>query len=76
MHIKQLGQSEPSSAAASTPDWVIRIDIMRSLRLHKMLATLIALLAIGVGIAVQGSASCYAMKQAAWSTYRQISRPH
>ena len=51
MHIKQLSQSEPSLPLDSTPDWVSRIDVMRSLRLHKMLATLIALLVIGVGVA-------------------------
>src|SRR5271154_2629014 len=53
MQIKQLSQSEPSSPPSSTPDWVARIDILRSLRLHKMLATLIALLTIGLGIAVK-----------------------
>jgi polysaccharide biosynthesis transport protein len=51
MHIKQLGQSKPSLPLDSRPDWVSRIDVMRSLRLHKILATLIALLVIGVGVA-------------------------
>jgi polysaccharide biosynthesis transport protein len=49
MHIKQLGQSNPSLPSPSAPDWMARIDVMRSLRLHKMLATLIALLIIGLG---------------------------
>ena len=55
MQIKQLSQSVPPSPSppASTPDWVLRIDILRSLRLHKMLATLIALFAIGLGIAAK-----------------------
>lgn len=51
MHIKQLGQSEPSLPTTSAPDWLSRIDIMRSLRLHRMLATLIALSLIGLGLA-------------------------
>ncbi len=51
MHIKQLSQSEPSLPPASVPGWMLRIDVMRSLRLHKMLAALIALLVIGLGVA-------------------------
>jgi polysaccharide biosynthesis transport protein len=53
MQIKQLSQSEPSSPPSPPPDWVKRIDILRSLRLHKLLATLIALLTIGLGIAAK-----------------------
>jgi polysaccharide biosynthesis transport protein len=53
MQIKQISQSESSSPPSSTPDWVLRIDILRSLRLHKMLATLIALSTIGLGIAAK-----------------------
>jgi succinoglycan biosynthesis transport protein ExoP len=53
MQIKQLSQSKASSPPSSTPDWVVRIDILRSLRLHKMLASLIALATIGLGIAAK-----------------------
>jgi polysaccharide biosynthesis transport protein len=52
MHIKQLGQSKPSLPTSSAPDWRERIDVMRSLRLHKMLATVIALLIVGLGFAL------------------------
>jgi succinoglycan biosynthesis transport protein ExoP len=52
MQIKQLGQSKPSLPSSPVPDWMARIDVMRSLRLHKMLATLIALLIMGLGAAV------------------------
>jgi succinoglycan biosynthesis transport protein ExoP len=52
MHIKQLGQSKPSLPSSSTPEWMARIDVMRSLRLHKMLATLIALSIMGFGFAL------------------------
>jgi succinoglycan biosynthesis transport protein ExoP len=51
MHIKQLGQSESSLPVTSTPDWMSRIDVVRSFRLHKMLATLTALLTLGLGVA-------------------------
>ena len=51
MLIRQLGQSESSAPAATTPDWMSRIDLVRSLRLHKMLATLIALSIVGFGVA-------------------------
>ena len=51
MHIKQLSQSEPSLPPASVPNWMLRIDVMRSLRLHKMLATLTALLVTVLGVA-------------------------
>jgi polysaccharide biosynthesis transport protein len=50
MHIRQLSQSEPFLPRSSTPNWVSRIDVMRSLRLHKMLSTLIALLVVSVGV--------------------------
>lgn len=53
MQIKQLSQSQPSSPPSPKPDWLERIDILRSLRLHKMLATLIALLAMGLGVAAK-----------------------
>jgi succinoglycan biosynthesis transport protein ExoP len=49
MHIKQLGQSKPSLPSPPAPNWMARIDVIRSLRLHKMLATVIALLIIGLG---------------------------
>jgi succinoglycan biosynthesis transport protein ExoP len=52
MQIKQLGQSKPSLPSSPAPDWMARIDVMRSLRLHKMLATVIALSAIGLGVAL------------------------
>jgi succinoglycan biosynthesis transport protein ExoP len=51
MQIKQLGQSKPSLPSSPAPDWMARIDVMRSLRLHKMLATVIALSVIGLGVA-------------------------
>jgi polysaccharide biosynthesis transport protein len=53
MQIKQISQAQSSSPPPSTPDWVRRIDILRSLRLHKMLATLIALSTMGLGIAAK-----------------------
>src|SRR5271156_2879990 len=52
MHIKQLGQSKPSLPTSSAPEWMARIDVMRSLRLHKMLATVIVLLIVGLGFAL------------------------
>jgi polysaccharide biosynthesis transport protein len=52
MHIKQLGQSKPSLPSPPVRDWLARIDVMRSLRLHKMPATLIALSIMGLGFAV------------------------
>jgi polysaccharide biosynthesis transport protein len=52
MHIKQLGQSIPSLPTSPAPDWRQRIDVMRSLRLHKMLATVIALFIVGLGLAL------------------------
>jgi polysaccharide biosynthesis transport protein len=52
MHIKQLGQSKPSLPNPQAQAWMARIDVMRSLRLHKMLATVIALLIMGLGFAV------------------------
>src|SRR5277367_4226750 len=52
MSIKQLSQSESFLPATSTPPWISRIDVVRSLRLHKMLATLIALLTLGLGVAL------------------------
>jgi polysaccharide biosynthesis transport protein len=51
MHIKQLGQSTPSLSSSSASTWTARIDVMRSLRLHKMLATVIALSIAGLGFA-------------------------
>jgi succinoglycan biosynthesis transport protein ExoP len=51
MHIKQLGQSKPSLPSSPAPDWRARIDVRRSLRLHKMLGSVIALLIIGLGAA-------------------------
>jgi polysaccharide biosynthesis transport protein len=51
MQIKQLGQSKPSLPSSPAPDWMARIDVMRSLRLHKRLATVIALSVIGLGVA-------------------------
>jgi succinoglycan biosynthesis transport protein ExoP len=53
MHIKQLGQSEPSPKRPSAPEWLAKIDVVRSLRLHQMLAAVIALLTIGVGVALR-----------------------
>jgi succinoglycan biosynthesis transport protein ExoP len=51
MHIKQLGQSKPSLPSPPAPDWMARIDVIRSLRLHKMLASVITLLITGLGAA-------------------------
>jgi succinoglycan biosynthesis transport protein ExoP len=53
MPIKQLSQSKPPLPLAHVPNWMASIDVMRSLRLHKMLATLAALFAIGMGIALR-----------------------
>jgi succinoglycan biosynthesis transport protein ExoP len=53
MHIRQLSQSEPFLPRPTAPNWVSRIDVMRSLRLHKMLATLIGFLVVGVGVALR-----------------------
>ena len=49
MPIKQLSQSGSFLPVTSTPDWILRIDVVRSLRLHKMLAALIALFTLGLG---------------------------
>jgi uncharacterized protein involved in exopolysaccharide biosynthesis len=50
MPIKQLSQSEPSSAGPQT--WMSRIDVLQSLRVHKLLATVIALATMGLGLAI------------------------
>jgi polysaccharide biosynthesis transport protein len=51
MHIKNFSQSQPSQPLAPV-DWRSRIDVPRSLRLHKMTATLITLLTLGLGVAL------------------------
>lgn len=52
MHIKNFNQSQPSQPPAASLDWRSRIDVPRSLRLHKMAATLITLLTLGLGVAL------------------------
>jgi succinoglycan biosynthesis transport protein ExoP len=52
MHIKNYSQSQPSQPPAASLDWRSRIDVPRSLRLHKMTATLITLLTLGLGVAL------------------------
>ena len=52
MHIKNYSQSQPSQPPAASLDWRSRIDVPRSLRLHKMAATLITLLTLGLGVAL------------------------
>jgi polysaccharide biosynthesis transport protein len=51
MPIKQLSQSGSFPPITSTPDWMTRIDVVRSLRLHKMLAALIGLFTLGLATA-------------------------
>jgi polysaccharide biosynthesis transport protein len=53
MNIKPLSQSEGSQSHSALPAWFARIDILQSLRLHKMLATLVALGTLGLGFAMQ-----------------------
>ena len=52
MHIKNYSQSQPSQPSTASFDWGSRIDVPRSLRLHKMAATLITLLTLGLGVAL------------------------
>jgi len=52
MHIKNFSQSQPSQPPAASLDWRSRIDVLRSLRLHKMAATLITLLTLALGVAL------------------------
>lgn len=53
MNIKPLSQSEGQQSTSILPAWFARIDILQSLRLHKMLATLVALGTLGLGFAMQ-----------------------
>jgi succinoglycan biosynthesis transport protein ExoP len=53
MQIKQPSKSEPLLPTNSTPDWLERVDVLQSLRLHKMLAALVALAVMGLGTAVK-----------------------
>jgi uncharacterized protein involved in exopolysaccharide biosynthesis len=52
MNIKPLSQSEGPQSISALPAWFARIDILQSLRLHKMLATLVALGTLGLGLAM------------------------
>ncbi len=52
MPIKQLSQIEPSLSPTGPPTWLSRIDVLQSLRVHKLLATVIALSTMGVGVAL------------------------
>jgi polysaccharide biosynthesis transport protein len=52
MNIRHTSQAAPTPAPANTPDWLLRIDVLRSLRIHKMAATLIALSTIMIGLAL------------------------
>jgi polysaccharide biosynthesis transport protein len=51
MPIKQLSQSEASPSQAGPPNWTSRIDVLQSLRVHRLLATVIALATMGLGLA-------------------------
>jgi polysaccharide biosynthesis transport protein len=51
MPIKQLSQSKTFVPVSAIPSWISRIDVVRSLRLHKLLATLIAVSIIVLGLA-------------------------
>jgi succinoglycan biosynthesis transport protein ExoP len=53
MNIKPLSQSEGPQSNSALPAWFARIDILQSLRLHKMLATVVALGTLGLGFAMQ-----------------------
>jgi succinoglycan biosynthesis transport protein ExoP len=52
MNIKPLSQSEGPQSISALPAWFARIDILQSLQLHKMLATLVALGTLGLGFAM------------------------
>jgi polysaccharide biosynthesis transport protein len=52
MHIKNFSPSQASQPPAAPLDWRSRIDVLRSLRIHKMAATLITLLTLGLGVAL------------------------
>jgi capsular polysaccharide biosynthesis protein len=52
MNIKPLSQSEGPQSISALPAWFARIDMLQSLRLHKMLATLVALGTLGLGFAM------------------------
>lgn len=52
MNIRHASQSAPTAPASNTPDWLARIDVLRSLRIHKLAATIIALSTITIGLAL------------------------
>jgi len=52
MPIKQLSQTEPSLSPTAPPTWMARIDVLQSLRVHRLLATVIALSTMGLGVAI------------------------
>ena len=51
MPIKQLSQSKSFVPGNTLPGWISRIDVLRSLRLHKVLATAIVLSTVTLGLA-------------------------
>jgi len=50
MPIRQLSQSKSFVPADTAPDWVVRVDVLRSLRLHKVLVAAIALTIVALGL--------------------------
>ena len=50
MNIRQISQVAPTPPPSKTPDWIARIDVLRSLRIHKFTATLIALATMMAGL--------------------------
>lgn len=51
MSIKQLSESKTFVPVSTVPTWMSRIDILQSLRLHKVIAALIAALIVVLGLA-------------------------
>ncbi len=51
MPIKPLSQTDSFLPLTTVPDWLLRIDVLRSLRLHKRLAIVIALVTLALGAA-------------------------
>ncbi len=51
MPIKPLSQTDSFLPLNTVPDWLLRIDVLRSLRLHKRLAIIIALVTLALGSA-------------------------
>jgi uncharacterized protein involved in exopolysaccharide biosynthesis len=50
MNIRQVSQAAPTPPPSKTPDWIARIDVLRSLRIHRTAATVIALSTTMIGL--------------------------